>query len=89
MNGYTTNLGQGISLEDLAKRINVGPWIKVGHGKFGKKNSRGAGKFSQIMCKLVWGKNHAIKKLLCWKKSMTKQNVQTLLDVGPRKNSRN
>jgi hypothetical protein len=28
----------------LAKRINLGPGINVGPGKFGKKNNRRAGK---------------------------------------------
>ena len=41
------------------------------------------------MCKLVWGKKSYYKEITMLKKNLTKQNVQTVLAVGPRKNSRN
>ena len=58
----------------MAKRINIGPWKSVGDRKFGKKNILRAGKIWQIMCKLVWGKNHTIKKLLCWKNKIQNES---------------
>ena len=38
------------------------------------------------MCKLVWEKKSYYKEITMLKKNLTKQNVQTLLAVGPRKN---
>ena len=40
------------------------------------------------MCKLMWEKI-ILKEITMLKKNLTKQNVQTVLAVGPRKNSRN
>ena len=37
----------------------------------------------------MWEKESYLKKLLCLEKNLTKQNVQTVLAVGPRKNSKN
>ena len=41
------------------------------------------------MCKLVWEKKSYYKEIIMLEKNLTKQNVQTVLAVGPRKNSKN
>ena len=54
-----------------------------------KRITVGQEKFDKFCANLCGKKIHAIKKFLCSKKNLTKQNVQTVLAVGPRKNSRN
>ena len=73
----------------MAKRIDVGPWINVGPGKFGKKNNHRAGKIWQKGCANLCVKKIILKEITMLKKNLTKQNVQTILAVGPRKNSKN
>ena len=51
-----------------------------------KRITVGQEKFDKLCANLCGKKNHTVKKLLCGKKYLTKQNV---LAVGPRKNSRN
>ena len=41
------------------------------------------------MCKLMWEKKFMLKEITMLKKNLTQQNVQTVLAVGPRINSKN
>ena len=50
-----------------------------------KRITVGQEKFDKLCANLCGKKNHTIKKLLCWKKNLTTQNVQTVIAVGPRK----
>ena len=56
---------------------NLEKRINVGQEKFGK------------LCANLCGKKSYYKEITMLKKNLTKQNVQTVLAVGPRKNFRN
>jgi hypothetical protein len=58
--------------------------ITVGQEKFDKKN-----KFDQKNLQTYVGKKIILKGITMLKKNLSKQNVQTVLAVGPRKNSKN
>ena len=73
----------------MSTRINVGPWINVGPGKFGKKNNCRAGRIWEKEWENLCGEKNHTKKLPMLKKNLTKQNMQSVLAVGPRKNSKN
>ena len=57
--------------------------ITVGQEKFDKKN-----KFDQKKFANLCGKKIILKGITMLKKNLTKQNVQTVLAVGPRKKSK-
>ena len=46
-------------------------------------------KSDQKKCANLCGKKIILKEITMLKKNLTKQNVQTVLAVGPRKNSKN
>jgi hypothetical protein len=54
--------------------------ITVGQEKFDKKN-----KFDQIKFANLCGKKIILKGITMLKKNLTKQNVQTVLAIGPGK----
>ena len=64
-----------VTLESV---IDVGQGISVGPGRFGEKK----------LCKLMWEKIMHKEITMLKKKNKNKQNIQTVLVVGPRKNSK-
>jgi hypothetical protein len=58
--------------------------ITIGQEKFDKNNKFDQKKFANLS-----GKKIILKGITMLKKNLTKQNVQTVLAVGPRKKSKN